>query len=179
MKKLNKKGFTLVELLAVIVVLALIMTLTVPSVLSSMNSARQSSFILYAGKMIESAESRYQSELLLGNPSSCYELSKLNDNASTQYTGRIVVDNANTNNPVFKIQMYDNSYQIGISSSKLGDKEGGVTYNEIEKIKGQLNKDTSLNGKPNPVPKLNCTEDGKVPTTDGKDTTTDGKGTTE
>ena len=41
MKKLNKKGFTLVELLAVIVVLAIIMVLTVPSVLSSMNSARQ------------------------------------------------------------------------------------------------------------------------------------------
>ena len=42
MKNLNKKGFTLVELLAVIVVLALIMVLTVPSVLTSMNSARQS-----------------------------------------------------------------------------------------------------------------------------------------
>ena len=62
MKKLNKKGFTLVELLAVIVVLAFVMVLAAPSVLSSMNSARQSSFMLYAEKMINAAQSRYQSD---------------------------------------------------------------------------------------------------------------------
>lgn len=42
MKKLNKKGFTLVELLAVIVILAVIMVITIPTVLSSMSSATDS-----------------------------------------------------------------------------------------------------------------------------------------
>lgn len=44
MKKLNKKGFTLVELLAVIVILAVIMVITIPTVLSSMNKATDSAF---------------------------------------------------------------------------------------------------------------------------------------
>lgn len=42
MKKLNKKGFTLVELLAVIVILAVIMVITIPTVLSSMGTATDS-----------------------------------------------------------------------------------------------------------------------------------------
>ena len=65
MKRLNKKGFTLVELLAVIVILALIMVLTVPTILDQMNSARQSSFLLYAEEMLKNAQTRYQSDLLL------------------------------------------------------------------------------------------------------------------
>lgn len=44
MKKLNKKGFTLVELLAVIVILAVIMVITIPTVLSSMDKATDSAF---------------------------------------------------------------------------------------------------------------------------------------
>ena len=42
MKKLNKKGFTLVELLAVIVILAVIMVITIPTVLGSMSDATDS-----------------------------------------------------------------------------------------------------------------------------------------
>ena len=42
MKNLNKKGFTLVELLAVIVILAVIMVITIPTVLSSMGTATDS-----------------------------------------------------------------------------------------------------------------------------------------
>ena len=100
MKNLNKKGFTLVELLAVIVVLALIMVLTVPSVLTSMNSARQSSFLLYAGKMIESAQGKYQSQLLIGVPATCYSLESLSDNASTQYSGTVQVTYDENNTPI-------------------------------------------------------------------------------
>ena len=145
MKNLNKKGFTLVELLAVIVVLALIMVLTVPSVLTSMNSARQSSFLLYAGKMIESAQGKYQSQLLIGVRATGYSLESLSDNASTQYSGTVQVTYDENNTPIFKIQMYDKSYQIGFKADPtgdnvkpLGDKAGGVTYAEIENIKRNL-----------------------------------------
>lgn len=44
MKKLNKKGFTLVELLAVIVILAVVMVITIPTVLGSMGEANKSAF---------------------------------------------------------------------------------------------------------------------------------------
>ena len=42
MRKLNKKGFTLVELLAVVVILALVMGIAATSMLSTMNSSRKS-----------------------------------------------------------------------------------------------------------------------------------------
>ena len=42
-RKLNSKGFTLVELLAVIVILALVLVLTIPNVLNAMNNSRVSS----------------------------------------------------------------------------------------------------------------------------------------
>lgn len=41
MKKLNKKGFTLVELLVVIVILVIIMSIAIPSVTSSLERSKQ------------------------------------------------------------------------------------------------------------------------------------------
>lgn len=167
MKKLNKKGFTLVELLAVIVVLAIIMVLTVPSVLSSMNSARQSSFLLYAGKMIEAAQSKYQSESLLTTPNTCYDLTTLSGNGSKQYKGIITVEMVD-GNPVFKIRMYDNNYQIGFKAKTtaqgevaLSDKAGGVTYVDIETIKSDLAKKATLQAAPDDSEKNSVTGDKK------------------
>ena len=50
MKKTNK-GFTLVELLAVIVILAIIMIIAIPAVLETMQSARKKTFKEYAMKV--------------------------------------------------------------------------------------------------------------------------------
>ena len=41
MKKLNRKGFTLVELLAVIIILAIVVGITIPAVLNTINSSRK------------------------------------------------------------------------------------------------------------------------------------------
>ena len=159
MKKLNKKGFTLVELLAVIVVLAIIMVLTVPSVLSSMNSARQSSFLLYAGKMLEAAQGKYQSESLLTTPVECYDLTDLSGNGSTQYSGYVFVTTDTEGNLTFKLRMYDGNYQIGLKddADKCGDVAGGVTYADIETIKGKLAAKKSLQAAPS------STETGSAP----------------
>ena len=61
MKK--KDGFTLVELLAVIVVLALIMFIVLPNVLNSISSARKESFYLYAQNLQGKATAKYTQDL--------------------------------------------------------------------------------------------------------------------
>ena len=57
------KGFTLVELLAVIVILALILIIAIPSVLSAMRSAQKESFYLYAQSLQSKALAQYTQDL--------------------------------------------------------------------------------------------------------------------
>mgnify|MGYP004549121123 FL=1 len=155
MNKLNKKGFTLVELLAVIVVLAIIMVLTLPTIMNSMNSARQSTFLLYASRMLDTAADKYQSDALLNGGKSCYTIETLNNGTTSKYHGRVLIsDNGNT----MKVQMYDDNYQIGFNTKTeqkngeevdiLGDKIDGVTYKDIEAIKKKISTDNSLLSNP-------------------------------
>jgi uncharacterized repeat protein (TIGR02543 family)/prepilin-type N-terminal cleavage/methylation domain-containing protein len=57
MKK--KNGFTLVEILAVIVILALLMIIAIPSVLDAMNKAKKENFYLYAQSLNSKATDKY------------------------------------------------------------------------------------------------------------------------
>ena len=49
----KRKGFTLVELLAVIVILAIIMIIAIPSVLDTLDTARKKTFIEYVFKVYQ------------------------------------------------------------------------------------------------------------------------------
>ena len=64
MKRLNRKGFTLVELLAVIVILAIVVGITLVTVLPSLKKARQESFELTANTVSEFLEKQYQAQLI-------------------------------------------------------------------------------------------------------------------
>ena len=78
MKK--KKGFTLVELLAVIVILAVILVITVPKIISTITDSRKGTLISSAKLIAASAESAYMSNQTLGmeKPITCKDVSKLN-----------------------------------------------------------------------------------------------------
>ena len=56
MKKLNKKGFTLVELLAVIVILALLIVVVANTALPAMRNAKTKSLKTYAERVVEQAK---------------------------------------------------------------------------------------------------------------------------
>ena len=60
MKRLNRKGFTLVELLAVIVILAIVVGITLVTVLPTLKKSRQKAFELTADTAADFVEKQYQ-----------------------------------------------------------------------------------------------------------------------
>ena len=64
---MKNKGFTLVELLAVIVILAIIMIIAIPAVLNTMETAKRKSMINFAEKIINEVEKTYMAKTTFGN----------------------------------------------------------------------------------------------------------------
>ena len=98
MKKLNKKGFTLVELLAVIVILALLMVVLVPKAIEAINNSRANTFVEGYQAFINTVELKYAEGSLDnatcgdtgtgGDSTTCNEKYGL----STDYTATIKTD---------------------------------------------------------------------------------------
>lgn len=63
----NKKGFTLVELLAVIAILAILVLISMPSIMSMFRNARKDTFLNEVKSMLTGAESAFLSESLKNN----------------------------------------------------------------------------------------------------------------
>lgn len=147
-KKLNKKGFTLVELLAVIVVLALILILAVPSVLNTMTNAQKTTFQMYGQKIINAGMQIYESERVLGssnlstskksggNP--CYTISDIvTDGATGSYEGFLVVEPTSSFSATYKLYLKDDDFIYNGVDSKdvlsgnatIGDTKTSSTFN--------------------------------------------------
>lgn len=60
MRKLNRKGFTLVELLAVIVILAIVVGITLVTVLPTLQKSRNSAFELTADTVADYYQKQYE-----------------------------------------------------------------------------------------------------------------------
>lgn len=97
----NKKGFTLVELLAVIVILAVVILIASNSVLSQMDRARKNVLASEGNILIDSAKNAYQFAILEGGiktGSACFSLEYLykaglysKGKEKDNYTGSVLV----------------------------------------------------------------------------------------
>ena len=76
--KENKKGFTIVELLAVIVVLAVVILIAVTAVIPRMNNAKKKALVDEALVYLKAAKEAYSFDPQLLNASSCTNVTDLN-----------------------------------------------------------------------------------------------------
>lgn len=110
----KKNGFTLVELLAVIIVLALIMVIAIPSVMDAMNKAKKENFFLFVQSLNSKATNRYIQESDIDpDIASCavYDISTDLDLSNTgEYEGWVKVERTPVNSGY-------NSVSIDVSSS--------------------------------------------------------------
>ena len=121
MKKLNlknKKGFTLVELLAVIVVLAIIILIAMPSVMSAMDKARRNALITEASEITKIATTAYADDSMgTGITKVCYNLKYLSeqgylDKNLSGYTGQVGVEVDSNGKVLTKIWLSNGIYKI-------------------------------------------------------------------
>ena len=142
MKK-TKNGFTLVELLVVIVVLALIMIITIPAVLDIMDDARKNAFILYCQKVVKDTQTQYVYDSNIGNAGGAglyvYDVTTdLGYSSTGNYRGYVVVDATSSSGTKYILNLYDNNYAIpNWNVSDKGDPTTASLQNYTSELYGR------------------------------------------
>ena len=116
----NQKGFTLVELLAVIVILAVVILIAVTAVIPRMNDARKGAFADEAMAYIRGAQEAYvESQMDGGAGTSCFTVAWLNankiDKKGDAYSGYVSIDANGTGTAYIK----NNKYMINGGTGSL------------------------------------------------------------
>ncbi|MCR5483805.1 MAG: BspA family leucine-rich repeat surface protein [Bacilli bacterium] len=116
LSKINSKGFTLTELLAVIVIISILMVLTIPSVLSVMQLVKNKTFITYVEKVSTVArqkalkdtinEEDLESECFIYNLKTDLDL----DNVGT-FNGYVLINQENDDDKYY-ITLWNNDYML-------------------------------------------------------------------
>lgn len=139
MKK--KNGFTLVELLAVIVVLAIIMVIAIPSVLETMANSRRSTFQLYIEKIVKDTTTQYTYDAnggaIAGTGIYVYNIEKdLGYTTVGDYKGYVVVNVENVDDPHYFVYLWDSNYMTlawDVTASKMPKSDDKTAIQSLDK----------------------------------------------
>ncbi len=126
---MNKKGFTLVELLAVIAILAILVIIALPNVLSMYNEARKNTFVTEVRDYYKAGEQNF---LLNSGKAVVYtSLSGVTGSKTIEMTGNknmqyyIVFD---ANGKCTKLLATNGTYKIDASAAEINIEQLGDTY---------------------------------------------------
>lgn len=121
---LNKKGFTLVELLAVIVVLALLMVVSTSAIGTALTNAKKNTLVSEAKKVLKQHYEEQQSLFMLDNTYSPVDV-PLTTEGDFAYTVK------------FNAYAQVTEYCVSIPKSKLVIKKTGITgENKVPEVNG-------------------------------------------
>ena len=115
-KSFYNGGFTLVELLAVIVILAIIMLIAIPAVLNTLTVAKRKSFVEYVDKIFMITQKQVVEEETMGNPvvgcKTYYIKKDLGLTSTGNYDGFVLVKNDGFNDIAYYITLHDDEYKV-------------------------------------------------------------------
>ena len=150
----NKKGFTLVELLAVIAILAILVIIALPNVINMYNKAQKETFLTEVKKIHSEAEKKYISSSINGNT---IKTINSEDNSKLDMTGEKLQYCINLNNSG-KVTSMKVSNGKWIASLENGKSIEDLTIDDLED--GNLD-DYKCIGTSS-VPAVYCTFDGEL-----------------
>lgn len=153
MKKLNKRGFTLVELLAVIAILAILMLLVMPNILGMFTRGREDAFVTEAQSLWKAAEQKYVTDSIGGTTPGPYCKNSGITTGCTEISGistsfKYYIDFDTTTGTIKTFNLMDNNFNIvnanniDFKNSKDADGNALVKSNGSNKVL----KCTSSNG---------------------------------
>ena len=131
---MNKKGFTLVELLAVIAILAILVIIALPNVLSMFNKAKKDTFASETKDMVRIAQQQYLADFGKWN---YYAV----EGSVTDYETIQTITCTSTTGPSSVIKLDEKGQKKLIDGKKETDKDPFVTsmsYCKIDKDAGNL-----------------------------------------
>lgn len=135
---MNNRAFTLVETLAVIILLGVIMSIAIPSINNAMNSANKrrikedaEMFIILAKEYVETHKDFNGGEITIcnkGDTSNCIDGDKLSDTYDTTNSKVTVSDCEYNNNDIYVCD----SYSVHLENNKYEAKgeEGSINVNK-------------------------------------------------
>jgi type IV pilus assembly protein PilA len=118
----DKKGFTLVELLAVIVILAIILVIAVPKILNVIESTRTESMESTALLILDSAEREYATRLALGTLDQTNDRITCSDVASLSSTDYVLTAGATNCSLDFDTNGVATLFLYGVDGGKFSGK---------------------------------------------------------
>ena len=133
MEKLNKKGFTLVELIATIVVLALVVSISAYAITNIINSAKEKNYELLIKNIKDASETYYQECKYSNNTGiTCNDTVTLQELVNYGYLkGNGTEDKKMENvNPKMKIVNPKNNKDIGECSIAVKYENGKLTIED-------------------------------------------------